>query len=699
MSIIIKELFLSDLDSTGDFWAEPKVEKLNFNFSQIDLAGGGPAGPTGLNGEPGSDGEQGPQGPQGPNGAQGPQGAKGVIGDSLWIANEYDVIPNITIKPFQSKINPTSITTGARSADDEYSDVSLQSLWRYRSVFPEDYNMVLATDANLNKVNRSNLYWDADLEKTILEEDFSDVNNAFIDIAETHSYNEAVTVNANALNSIIDVTFNKKVTINDFAEFNVEVQLGQSPAPNKVAVSNNTDGLLSWKNISEMIVLFPVGSVIAINPADFNSSNFYLSDAVTQSTPDVLLSKIGAGKKGSKYEGWYLCNGQTWKLGGLKYYTPNLNSFNYNIPSNGGNQPEAHYGDNILSIISGADMHLKLNYVIDTYYPGFDMITYEGAMGIGNYGGYGGGAYGGGYGYSAEPTAFFGPNTYSYANTFDNVKMAYVVYLGSPDFTWQTEAYIAPSLNNIDLKYSASTSSEACNISSSSTFKIDFTSTDWKNLSYNASSKLLYNMNGTTLAAAGWYSFEGIARQWNGSAFINVITCSIVFNTTLQYSQYVQDLNGAFPLTAGGVSASYYIDSNNLLNATKIYDNSTATSYATSGWYRDGSCRKYWNSSLGVFEGVTLTVDYIVSNGTLSIDSSGYSACFLLATNPTFIYTETNSFDSPSTVLMAYKNMYNPSLNEGREPLIDVLMDYFVSDGVYRRYAVSPGEFGPRNNC
>ena len=82
MSIIIKELFLSDLDSTGNFWAPPKVEKINFNFNQIDLAGGGPAGPTGWPGEAGADGDQGPQGAQGGTGVTGPRGLTGNTGNT-----------------------------------------------------------------------------------------------------------------------------------------------------------------------------------------------------------------------------------------------------------------------------------------------------------------------------------------------------------------------------------------------------------------------------------------------------------------------------------------------------------------------------------------------------------------------------------------------------------------------------------------
>ena len=55
MPIVIKELFASDPLSEA-------LEKINFNFDQMILAGGGPPGPDG---------------PQGPAGVPGPQGDRG----------------------------------------------------------------------------------------------------------------------------------------------------------------------------------------------------------------------------------------------------------------------------------------------------------------------------------------------------------------------------------------------------------------------------------------------------------------------------------------------------------------------------------------------------------------------------------------------------------------------------------------------
>jgi len=61
MAIVIKEIILSDT-------LEKFMEKVNFNFDQLMLAGGGPAGPAG------------PIGPIGPIGPKGDQGNKWYVG-------------------------------------------------------------------------------------------------------------------------------------------------------------------------------------------------------------------------------------------------------------------------------------------------------------------------------------------------------------------------------------------------------------------------------------------------------------------------------------------------------------------------------------------------------------------------------------------------------------------------------------------
>ena len=75
MSIIIKELFSSDPLSEA-------LEKINFNFDQVVLSGGGPPGP------PGDKGLQGIAGPKGDDGTRWFTGAStptGQLADDCWL--------------------------------------------------------------------------------------------------------------------------------------------------------------------------------------------------------------------------------------------------------------------------------------------------------------------------------------------------------------------------------------------------------------------------------------------------------------------------------------------------------------------------------------------------------------------------------------------------------------------------------------
>jgi len=65
MPIVIKELFPSDPLSEA-------LEKINFNFDQLVLAGGGPPGPQGPQGVPGIPGPQGERGDHWQAGATAP---------------------------------------------------------------------------------------------------------------------------------------------------------------------------------------------------------------------------------------------------------------------------------------------------------------------------------------------------------------------------------------------------------------------------------------------------------------------------------------------------------------------------------------------------------------------------------------------------------------------------------------------------
>ena len=95
MSIIIKELFSSDPLSEA-------LEKINFNFDQVVLSGGGPPGP------PGDKGSQGIAGPKGDDGSHWFTGASTPIGP---ITDDFWLKPNGSVWKYSSSIwNNTGVS-------------------------------------------------------------------------------------------------------------------------------------------------------------------------------------------------------------------------------------------------------------------------------------------------------------------------------------------------------------------------------------------------------------------------------------------------------------------------------------------------------------------------------------------------------------------------------------------------------------
>lgn len=423
MTIIIKEIYESDLDSTGAFWSPQKIEKLNFNFEQIDLAGGGPMGPTGLDGEAGPDGIKGPQGPQGPQGFVGAQGLKGATGDSLWEVNSIDNINNDTLKTNQfDKRFPTNIMVGIDNTHGDYNNSNsiasvivnstsnnIRSL-RFRAV--DINNVPLDTQPYFK------LYQDG--SNAILQESWTDINNTVLrEEADIHMFTDDEWLLINGTDNTSDVNvlgkLNSGTEVINGASLKIDIA---NVGKNKILAANDNTGLTKWSRLKDLINTFPIGCVTAISAADFNDDNFVLSEQVVQTGTPKLINKVGAGKLDSQYEGWYLCNGQTWSNGTQSYYLPNLNSFDYNIASNGGSQTNeiSIVPGNKLSLVTSADIKTTYTYTNRTY------IINEETFNT--------------YLDGSEPTQTHFP--VSGATQYKNSKLIYLCYLGSSDLKWQT---------------------------------------------------------------------------------------------------------------------------------------------------------------------------------------------------------------------------------------------------------------------
>jgi len=130
------------------------------------------------------------------------------------------------------------------------------------------------------------------------------------------------------------------------------------------------------------------------------------------------LTSVGAGKINEQYEGWYVCNGETWTNGTNSYFLPNLNSFQYDIASNGGDQTHEVTITNTLgkSFICGADIKVDYFYDFPTYeIDEHTLATYLDA--------------------GEQPTIH---SNASGASSFKNSKLLYVCYLGASDLKWNT---------------------------------------------------------------------------------------------------------------------------------------------------------------------------------------------------------------------------------------------------------------------
>jgi hypothetical protein len=425
MSIIIKEIYASDIDSSGAFWSLQKLDKLNYNFEQIRVAGGGPMGPVGETGLPGEDGVKGVKGLTGLQGATGPQGEKGVVGDSLWIKTNDNSLSYSTLKTNQlDKIYPTTISVGYEELDTNYDSTDQDSVVRIRTkniLDPLDYRNHITlrnveADDTVNG-NRSHTILYQDGISAVLEEKWTDDTiGVFRYEAASHVFTN---VNWATIDSAAGFQIHNPVTLNGQVKIDKTIKINTTGVGlGKVLISTDNQGHTAWEKLSNLITTFPIGSIIGVDSALFTDTAFITHEKVSQTGTPKLLTSVGAGKVNGQYEGWYVCNGETWTNGTNSYFLPNLNSFQYDIALNGGDQTHEVTTTNTLgkSFITGADVRVNYYYNFPTYL--IDEQTLATYLDAGE-----------------QPTIH---SNASGANTFSNSKLLYVCYLGASDLKWDT---------------------------------------------------------------------------------------------------------------------------------------------------------------------------------------------------------------------------------------------------------------------
>ena len=359
MSINIKEIFQSDNLSVSQ-------DKINYNFDQILANGGGPQGLKGDKGTTGALGSIGPKGDKGEIGSAGPKGNTGA--DGYWDLETYiNPIDQHTLIP---KIQPTSgSTTGDKPTNivlgrtnssytenaidksslltlvDENGGSDWTNLINFRlktgaSFNPASINIRLVP-INAGSGAKLRLLADggssAEFEIQADLTTFKDASsNIILEIenngAHARGYwgflaGSEININATGIlnnngnsnllgNNVLGDT-GKTNTITGTNTINGAAlkinTTGSLPAANKILVAQDTNGTSLWKNPTDIVGIYPIGSIIFVNPADISDTYFSLTTYQFNTfTPGLYrYSYFGRGVVGTRWAGWYLLFGQT----------------------------------------------------------------------------------------------------------------------------------------------------------------------------------------------------------------------------------------------------------------------------------------------------------------------------------------------------------------------------------------------------
>ena len=371
MAINLKQILISDTDNI-------KLDKVNYNFDQLVANGGGPQGSQGTDGITGFQGVTGYQGFQGEIGDQGVQGAQGTNGQDIWKINIGDPGQQTvdTILPahdITSIANPPAVVIGYKTDDFQYDLPEGNSQFVIHRHDPFQSNLELKYSGNTDTSFTFDLRDNGQpmTVGSILTLKFKGTQNVndtniFNSVADkfiwrkTEGSPELVSIDENSFTTTLDAEFNNLTVYNGLTIDDTSADV------DKIAVSSNADGLITFKSVDEIGGVVPVGTIVSMVPSFFTDSTKFINQETLNSVSSHPLQiKVGAGI--GEHAGWYLCNGQDWTNGESTYSTPDLNSFSYTIDndpniSDSTSQGDANVSNNSLSIIGGADTSLTGTY-------------------------------------------------------------------------------------------------------------------------------------------------------------------------------------------------------------------------------------------------------------------------------------------------------------------------------------------------
>lgn len=767
MSLDIKELYKSDLDPNYSltWWSTKKVEKLNWNFDRIEESEGGPLGPQGWLGKSGSVGLTGVLGSVGRQGPVGNVGTQGFTGENEWIENLAGAGDfNSTILINQSKDDPDTMSVGYSNIQSEYSLVFSHSTYRgsinrWNTPNAATWNAVFTSGeidgGNTDLSTRKSYFWNlqkrdplniVDL-RALFELGFHNIvngktkffSNQFIFQTPlftndgSGALSNTTTANLKSYLTLDSTQFNLDPsvisTFNGISTFSATKTSGaiidhkfgpntySNPSAGKIAYTNSPapNGTVLWGDAYDVIGGFPIGSIIAIDD-QFIDDFFYLEetgtiiDKIAVSgfiNPSIIPSiefKYGAGRPGTKFEGWYLCNGEEWYRGAVTHKLPNLCGFDYSIsydifddillmgtPSLAGN-----FNQQVINNPIQGSAVIKFNAVEDTT-PGVYLFNngiasntdvLESYVDVG------------------EPLAQIYQNSgsisFDYKNGTTGKGLIYVCYLGLDGYRWNTDT-TAPLLYSLDLSYSSTTPPTAC-AGSDNPYKSNFNLAWTDSGTWTTNGNKLYNAAGSAFAPSGYYHSGGIVRFWNAStgAFTNRLACPSY--TGVQLVKNASVISGAMNGTWSTRTTSlFYINASFLSSATLVYSNSAGTTVPTAGWFRgdNGACRRYWNGTS--FEGAIFTLDYVNYLADVSSLIAGTTVANACSSGDLIYgYYEVNgAFSKTFSGSSGISFLFTGSNNDGTTPLYYAISGYYYGDGTVRRQGSNSntGAIGTAVSC
>lgn len=666
MSINIKEIFKSDLDPNSiNWWAKDKIDKLNFNFGQ--LVNGGVPGPIGLEGTDGVTGNRGVQGLNGDQGSTGIEGTAGLPGLATWVINSSDGVNNITLLPNRMpspEFAPVGIMIGKNYASTTTEPSNASSLGNYNNRLPyDDAGSTVAVFYGND--DRSNFGLDADSDLVFGDHNF---NNDVLNIGRALEATEVGSRWLHTVTSLKDTIHslhignqeNQNTPIPSAIEFSTSLfkvdkpttfaspevnmktlKYGLNAAANQVIVATDAVGSVIWKSKYEVFGALPIGSIISVSELEFNNTNFHLIDTLqVDADSGLLLNVYGRGRLNTQFEGWYLCNGQTWEKDGIiSFEVSNLNKFTFTMESNGADQESVPSGTSPLIVIGGAAVNFDA-----TYNTGNNSYNTSGSL--------------------LEDA---GTSVTLDTGSGKVNSMVHLVNLGEPSLDWKTAEGTAVIPQDIQLSEPGNTYQIACSATQQTYQWAGPPITDWH--AFGLPSGTLY-LNGST-APLQWYAKDGYAREWLGQSWsYGNGTNSCPVSTNLDYQASCLNLNWNSTPQDG---QPYLLNTSSLSNATTIKD--TNGNNGTAGWYRETTqtgtvwYRVFWNGTSVTYR---TAENYIHYGGLLETTTVvGGLACKTLVN---FIYNEiyyannnVQSYNTSSLPLVAwlYNNSEQLLVNQG----------------------------------